>query len=99
MLQKTKKIKMLHKALINFPVLTTERLTLRQLSEIDVQEIFPTLQGEGPFVGYPSVFIRLGGCNLACDFCDTEFDSYKNFSLEKIIIDVSFWEYMGYPSL
>ncbi len=55
---------------------------------LDVQEIFPTLQGEGPFVGYPSVFIRLGGCNLACDFCDTEFDSYKNFSLEKIIIEV-----------
>lgn len=52
---------------------------------LDVQEIFPTLQGEGPFVGYPSVFIRLGGCNLACGFCDTEFDSYKNISLQKII--------------
>ncbi len=31
---------MLHKALIEFPVLTTERLTLRQLSETDVKEIF-----------------------------------------------------------
>lgn len=52
---------------------------------LDVQEIFPTLQGEGPYAGTPSVFIRLGGCNLACNFCDTEFDSYKNFSLEKIL--------------
>jgi 7-carboxy-7-deazaguanine synthase len=52
---------------------------------LDVQEIFPTLQGEGPYVGHPSVFIRLGGCNLACSFCDTEFDSYQNISLEKII--------------
>ena len=55
---------------------------------LDVQEIFPTLQGEGPYVGYPSVFVRLGGCNLACEFCDTEFDSYKNYSLEKIINEV-----------
>lgn len=41
-----------------------------------VQEIFPTLQGEGPFAGAPAVFIRLGGCNLACSFCDTEFESF-----------------------
>ncbi len=55
---------------------------------LDVQEIFPTLQGEGPYVGWPSIFVRLGGCNLACDFCDTEFESYKNYSLEKIIAEV-----------
>ncbi len=52
---------------------------------LDIQEIFPTLQGEGPYAGQPAVFIRLGGCNLACNFCDTEFDSYKNFSLKKIL--------------
>lgn len=55
---------------------------------LDVQEIFPTLQGEGPYVGQPAVFIRLGGCNLACNFCDTEFESYKNFSLKNIISEV-----------
>ncbi len=55
---------------------------------LDIQEIFPTLQGEGPYVGHPSIFIRLGGCNLACDFCDTEFDSYKNFSLQEIFEQV-----------
>ena len=52
---------------------------------LDVQEVFSTLQGEGPYVGQPSVFIRLGGCNLACNFCDTEFDSYNKISLKKIL--------------
>ncbi len=55
---------------------------------LDVQEIFPTLQGEGPYAGHPAVFIRLGGCNLACDFCDTEFETYQNLSLENILLEV-----------
>ncbi len=57
-------------------------------SHLNVQEIFPTLQGEGCYVGYPAVFVRLGGCNLACDFCDTEFETYQNFSLQKILDEV-----------
>jgi len=40
-----------------------------------IQEVFYTLQGEGPFTGHPAVFIRLAGCHLACTFCDTEFSS------------------------
>lgn len=56
-------------------------------THLNIQEIFPTLQGEGPYTGYPAVFIRLGGCNLACDFCDTEFETYQNFSLEKIMAE------------
>lgn len=54
-------------------------------STLKVVEIFPTLQGEGPFVGQPSVFVRLGGCNLACDFCDTEFETFEEMGLEAII--------------
>jgi len=53
-----------------------------------IQEIFATFQGEGLFAGTPAVFIRLGGCNLSCDFCDAEFESYKEMLLEKIIEDV-----------
>ena len=50
--------------------------------------MFPTLQGEGPYVGHPATFIRLGGCNLACEFCDTEFESYKKISLNEILSEV-----------
>lgn len=44
-----------------------------------VQEIFKTVQGEGPYAGRPAYFIRLAGCNLRCYFCDTDFESrYDN---------------------
>ncbi|NBX52503.1 MAG: 7-carboxy-7-deazaguanine synthase QueE [Proteobacteria bacterium] len=56
---------------------------------LEVQEIFQTLQGEGNFVGQPAVFIRLGGCNLACKFCDTEFDNLEKISLENILQKIS----------
>lgn len=57
-------------------------------SALEVQSIFPTLQGEGPYAGVPSVFVRLGGCNLACSFCDTEFESYEQKRLGDIISTV-----------
>lgn len=36
---------------------------------------FLTIQGEGPYAGLPAVFVRLWGCHLACQFCDTDFES------------------------
>ncbi len=58
-------------------------------STLFVQEIFPTLQGEGPLAGVPAIFIRLGGCNLACSFCDTEFESFVEMRLEEIVSKAS----------
>ncbi len=34
-------------------------------------EIFSSIQGESTFAGLPCVFVRLSGCNLSCDYCDT----------------------------
>lgn len=39
-----------------------------------VSELFgPTLQGEGPNAGRRAMFLRLGGCNLSCSWCDTAY--------------------------
>lgn len=54
-------------------------------SFLEVQEIFSTFQGEGPYTGWPAIFIRLGGCNLACSFCDTEFESFTSIALDTIL--------------
>ena len=44
-----------------------------------IQEIFNTIQGEGPYQGRVATFVRFGGCNLRCGYCDTDFESSKNF--------------------
>lgn len=39
---------------------------------IRVSEIFgPTIQGEGALIGKPTVFVRTGGCDYRCSWCDT----------------------------
>lgn len=42
-------------------------------SLLDVVDIWKTIQGEGPYVGTPAVFVRLAGCNLQCPGCDTNY--------------------------
>lgn len=42
---------------------------------LDIKEVFGTIQGEGPFVGRPATFVRLGGCHLHCAWCDTSFET------------------------
>lgn len=38
-----------------------------------IKEIFTSIQGEGPYIGYKQLFVRFCGCNLDCKYCDTEF--------------------------
>lgn len=44
-------------------------------TEAKIKEIFESIQGEGPFVGVNQLFIRFCGCNLSCDYCDTDFST------------------------
>jgi 7-carboxy-7-deazaguanine synthase len=60
---------------MNHPADSTERQTgggagFRRLR---VTEIFKSLQGESSFVGLPTVFVRLTGCPLRCQYCDTTY--------------------------
>jgi len=38
-----------------------------------INEIFFSAEGEGGRQGQPTIFVRLSGCNLRCDFCDTRY--------------------------
>lgn len=53
--------------------------------QLNVNEIFYSLQGEGGRVGEPSIFIRLTKCNLACSFCDTDFAEGEDMTLNDIL--------------
>jgi 7-carboxy-7-deazaguanine synthase len=61
-----------------------DRATLR------ITEIFYSLQGETRFVGLPTVFIRLTGCPLRCQYCDTAyaFHGGETMSLDQILTHV-----------
>ncbi len=63
---------------------------------LDVQEVWYTIQGEGPFVGSPAVFIRLAGCNFQCPLCDTDYTSLRAARpIEWIIEQVKNFKHRG----
>ena len=41
------------------------------MSNATLVELFSSIQGEGPYVGYRQAFLRFHGCNLDCAYCDT----------------------------
>jgi len=42
------------------------------MSQLRIAEIFgPTIQGEGALIGEPTVFVRTGGCDYRCSWCDS----------------------------
>lgn len=50
-----------------------------------LHSIFYTLQGEGPAAGVPAVFVRFSGCNLRCNFCDTDFAGGEKVQLDELV--------------
>jgi 7-carboxy-7-deazaguanine synthase len=57
----------------------------RLLPMIQLSEIFYSVQGEGTWTGTPAVFVRLAGCNLACDFCDTDYSLKMIASVDDVV--------------
>ncbi|MGY8701308.1 MAG: 7-carboxy-7-deazaguanine synthase QueE [Candidatus Poseidoniales archaeon] len=50
-----------------------------------VVEIFNSVQGEGYHAGITSIFIRFGRCNLACEWCDTDFSKWDDMTVADIL--------------
>ena len=46
---------------------------------IELVHVWYTIQGEGPLTGTPAIFIRLAGCNLRCNQCDTNYTEGRRY--------------------
>lgn len=67
----------------------------RDLDGLLVTTVFRTLQGEGPYSGWPAIFLRLSGCNYGsktdmCSWCDTafQFDQGNLKSVDDVLADL-----------
>jgi organic radical activating enzyme len=52
---------------------------------LHINDLFFTIQGEGANAGRSALFVRMPYCNLACSWCDTQFNEYKNVSQSEFI--------------
>ncbi len=65
---------------------------------LKVSEIFYSIQGEGTYVGKPSIFVRLVGCNLKCCYCDSahalftgvddDYHTYSKMSVDEVLYKI-----------
>lgn len=56
-----------------------------------IKEVFTSIQGEGPYIGYKQLFIRFSGCNLNCNYCDTVHKgaNCQDYSVEDLIAEIN----------
>nr|WP_245586244.1 7-carboxy-7-deazaguanine synthase QueE [Solimonas soli] len=68
-----------------------EAAPVAQAARLKITEIFLSLQGESSSVGWPTVFVRLTGCPLRCQYCDTTYSFYGGqwLTLDDILAEVT----------
>jgi 7-carboxy-7-deazaguanine synthase len=59
-------------------------------SQMQITEIYKSIQGESTHAGLPCVFVRLTGCNLRCSWCDSEytFTGGHRMTVEEVLGEV-----------
>ena len=60
------------------------------MTQLVVNEIFHSIQGESSHAGKPCVFVRLAYCNLRCSYCDTEYAFHEGtpLGIDEIVLKV-----------
>ena len=73
-------------------MINNDNNNLKNGVELPVMEAFFTVQGEGYFAGQPAYFIRIGGCDVGCHWCDVKEswnpDIHPLMSVDKILLDL-----------
>ena len=60
---------------------------------MQVNEIFKSIQGEGPNFGKPAIFLRTAQCNLKCTWCDTKYTwDWENYDFSKEVNEMTIGE-------
>jgi 7-carboxy-7-deazaguanine synthase len=75
---------------VSAPPVETPAVPSRSTERLKLTEVFLSIQGEADSVGWPTVFVRLTGCPLRCQYCDTQYAFYGGewFSLEDVLARV-----------
>jgi 7-carboxy-7-deazaguanine synthase len=65
-------------------------MTIATWPDMQITEIYRSVQGESSYTGLPCVFVRLTGCNLRCAWCDSEytFTGGTRMSVDEVIAEV-----------
>ena len=68
---------------------TREAMAAAKEGRLPLVEVFYSLQGEGLRTGQATVFVRFAGCNLACEFCDTDFRVKKTYTVAELAAEIA----------